>query len=414
MSKLVPKPNPDEIVPGSTESRDETTAVDWFPIFRSGKYPQGDFSSADLDEICEEFSLTGRRPPVVFDHLTPDDYTENAKPGAAAGFIVGLRAVDETDPRYPGERLLEAQAKVNYSAVWNTREGLTRNCSAAFYKCAAAHDKKKRFALHHLALLGAAPPGVNGLPEVVFRERDLASRDEILRFDFEDGIPAPSTYSAGEPTTTRSIMGKENPDTISFGEHKATLESQESKLRLEFAEELNPLKAKSAELESQLASFREQVSTLTAEKASLENEKALFGEQQRAIGLEEGKNLGRQEAEANFSQTSRKTELSVYCENLRKSGRLTEAEFKGDEAKGLKPMADRLFAMPDEIRSQFCELLDSRPSTGAELRTPEHPFTESAMSEEDIASAARSLASEKNISFREARAEVIRNNKKGT
>ena len=29
--------NPDDVVPGSTEARDQMSETDWFPIFRSGK-----------------------------------------------------------------------------------------------------------------------------------------------------------------------------------------------------------------------------------------------------------------------------------------------------------------------------------------------------------------------------------------
>ena len=45
--------NPDDVVPGSTESRDQTTETDWFPIFRSGKYPQGNYSKADIEEVAK-------------------------------------------------------------------------------------------------------------------------------------------------------------------------------------------------------------------------------------------------------------------------------------------------------------------------------------------------------------------------
>lgn len=212
---------------------------------------------------------------------------------------------------------------------------------------------------------------------------------------------------------------KAAPETISFTEHEALLGQRESDLRLEFSQKETATTTKVAELEGQVASFREKVSTLEAAAAAAESAKTLFGEQQRAAGVEEGKAVGRAEAEAEFNKKSERSEISVFCEGLRKSGRLTEAEFKGDEAKGLKPMAERLFAMSAEVRAEFKDLLSGRPGLTTD-RVPapsrafsESPVPDSAAEEQALADEARELAREKNISFREARSMVISNRQKG-
>lgn len=353
MTGILKKQIDDTTAPDAEVRRDSTIETDWFPIFRSGTYPQGKFTRGDIDEVVEEFKLTGRRPPMVFDHLTKEDFGENAKPGRAAGFLIDFRAVDSTDSRYPGARLLETRAKASWSAKYATREGEYRNSSVGLYRC-AGQDGKKRLAVHHLALLGAAPPQVQGLPEILFSERVGASEaEEILSFSVEDCY-APASQPKNEPAAEERGM----KDTINFSEHEALLGKLESDLKLTHSTEV-------AAFKEEIANFKAAVETATAEaeaaKAELETVKAslpVVEETAKQAGIAEGIEQGKVQAERLFSDKNTQRELELFAEGLRKEGKITEQEFKGDDKK--PALSARLFAMPEAVRQDFKDLLSAR------------------------------------------------------
>lgn len=393
--------NPDEIVPGSTESRDETVETDWFDIFRSGNYPQGNFSNSDVDEIAAEFALTGRRPPVTFDHLTPADLAPDAKPGSAAGSLVECRSVDSTDSRYPGTKVLQARAKVGWSAKYHTREGSYRNVSVGLYKCAAASDGKKRFAIHHLALLGAAPPGVNGLAEVIFSSQTRHGDDSVLSFSLEE---SESVVSTPRP--------RENPvkDPISFSEHEALLGAQKSELSLFHSQEVATFKSTIAGLESKVAKFTEELAESAAALETTKAESVIAVETARQEGKTAGVEEGKIEAERLFSEKSEKARIALFCADLRKSGKITEQELA---PAGKPTLADTLFSLPTEARERFSELLSARPGVVAAPGAPtqfkgEVPVGDTVELEEAQAAEAQALVNDKKFpNFRAAISHVL-------
>ena len=353
MTGIVKKVIDDTTAPDAEVRRDGTTETDWFPIFRSGKYPQGKYSRDDIDQIVEEFRMSGRRPPMVFDHLTKEDFGENAKPGRAAGFLIDFRAVDSTDSRYSGARVLETRAKASWMAQYATREGDYRNLSVGLYSC-AGQDGKKRLAVHHLALLGAAPPQIQGLPEVLFSERVGASDpEEILSFSVDDSF-ALVKPSSSNPSHEERVM----KDPINFSEHEARLGEQKASLELAHSQEISSFK-------EEIATFKAVAETATAKaesaKAELETVKAslpVVEETAKQAGIAEGIEQGKAQAERLFSEKNTQRELEVFAEALRKEGKITEQEFKGDDKK--PALSARLFAMPEAVRQDFKDLLLAR------------------------------------------------------
>lgn len=337
----------------SEEYRDQMIQTDWFKIFRSGDYPQIEVDNAACDEIAYEFNQSGRRPPIVFDHLTPSDFDKNAKPGAAAGYITALRCVDEDDPRFPGKKVLEAKAKVSWWASYRTRSGDYRNLSVGLYKHDSHEDGKTRMALHHLALLGAAPPAVEGLPEVIFRESPNTKEETVLFFAQQGlGIQIP------HPESNRSSPNHVNQrepkvDTINFSEHEALLKVKESELTLKHSGEIATFSAKLTAAETELATFREQLETAKAElPAKLE--------EARAAGFEAGKTAAKTEAEASFRELTERQEVISFCDGLLKDGKVNQLEHTPKDGPSL---ADTILAVPaGPHRAAFREMLSKRPA----------------------------------------------------
>lgn len=415
MTGIIRKVIDDTTPPDAEVRRDGTKETDWFPIFRSGKYPQGTYTRSDVDEIVEEAKLSGRRPPMVFDHLTPEDFGPNAKPGAAAGFLIDFRAVDSTDSRYPNSRVLEARAKAGWSAVWGTREGGYRNISVGLYR-ATSPSGKKMLAVHHLALLGAAPPQVNGLPEVLFSERNSASAlDEILFFSLE-------SEAAGAVSNPNPAERGRKVETISFSEHKAELGRLEADLKLSHSSEVNSFKEQIASFKAQAEAAKAEADTAKAEaetaKAEAEAAKAsipVAEEKAKQEGIKEGIEQGKAQAERLFSEKNTQRELELFCEDLRKQGKLTEQELKGDDKK--PAMSARLFAMPEAVREDFKSLLSARVGVVAPSGEKQENFRgeqpESTDVEAEMTKEAQELVRQEKFSnFREAYSHVKATHKK--
>ena len=384
--------NPDDIVPGSTESRDQTIETDWFPIFRSGKYPQGNFSKADIEEVVDEWKVSGRRAPMVFDHLNSADLADDSKPGSAGGFLVELRSAEETDERYAGETLLEARFKVNWFACYATREGMYRNCSIglAKFKC---RDGKKRLGIHHLALLGAAVAGVDGLPEVIFSEMVTGEERVNLSFSEMDGAPS------------------KEESMITFKDHQEALEKAEKAVRDEltarFTAEIDELKSgvteaetKAAEATASAEAVKSELETTKAELETVKADSVVATESAKQEADKAGYERGLVEGERRFNAEKERSEIVGFCASLFVSGKVSE-----DESKTLP---DTILALPAGAhRDQLRRLLDSRPGVpregdSASKNFSSRPHGEEANSEptdEDFVARGRELMAESPSKF---------------
>lgn len=362
MTKLLPRPDLSGFDPEDPARRDEARESDWYPIFRSGKYPQGEFKRSDIDQIVTEFTMHGRRSPIVNVHLTK----ETAPFARSYGNVIALRAVDSTDPRYPGTRVLEARSKTNYSAAWETREGSRRNLSCGFAKATSVIDQVKRWSLHHLALLGAEPPGVMGLPEAIFAE-SVEEGDSILLFSTDASLPVLANESTGSTNKEEERV----KETISFSEHEALLSAAESTLKLAHGTEVASFQAQITELSGQVAAATADAAAAKAEVETVKADVEVKVETAKQEGIKEGEKKGLENGHRMFEETRTKDSLAVFCEKLHAEGKLTAAEVKGIPGEGDKaavpPMAERLFAMPESVRADFKALLEERP---ANLKQP--------------------------------------------
>lgn len=405
---LRPK-DPDQVVPGSTEHRDEMVETDWFPVFRSGVYPQGTFTAANVQEIAAEMAMSGRRSPIVFDHLNEEDLAPDAKPGSAAGYIIEARTVLDSSANYAGETLLEVRAKVGWSAKWATRGGAYRNCSIGLSR-ATGRDGVTRYCIHHLALLGAAPPGVDGLPELIFSsaggETGASRENRVLSFGLDEAGASTHTPEGG----TRVSM-------IAFKDHQEALEKQAVNFRTQLSELEAKFKAAdeakvAAETAAAEATAKAAEATAEVEKAKAEAVVAIEAAKQEAHAA--GVEAGLHEGERRFSAEKEKADLVAFCADLRQSGRVNESEAAG--------LPELILSLPAEQREKFKSLLSNRPAlpkgesfSADAVVDPSKPKEMTAEEREDaiLADAKAMVQSGKFASLRDAIPEARRNFKKG-
>lgn len=348
--------------PDSDEKRDYTVETDWFPIFREGDYPQGPYTKKDIDEIVEEFKDSLRRSPIVFDHLNDEDMAPGAKPGPAAGFVIDLRATNDETPQYKGKRLLECRAKVSHWASWQTRDGSYRSVSVGLYAHTSHKDKKERKALHHLALLGAQTPGIEGLPEVIFSASNAKPGLQNVSFSLESGFAIQSAAKPNAPSTKEKSV-----DPITFSEHTAKLDAALAEAKLTHNGEVQTFKSQISTLEQKIAKFNEELTDakedLSAAKTELETVKAeipVKEEAARQDGFAKGEQEGTLKADRLFKEKQEQDEIKLFCDGLLTSGRINRAEHSPE---GKPTLAETILAVPaGNARDSFRQLLANRPA----------------------------------------------------
>ena len=120
-------------------------------IFRAGKWNNRTYTTRDLDAMVEAFPVIGYTPPVTLGH---DD-----RPDAPAhGRVTRLQRV--------GEFLVADVEGIPAETMAMIREGRLLSLSAEIYFDLDRGGRKYSRALRSVALLGAHPPGVSGLPSL--------------------------------------------------------------------------------------------------------------------------------------------------------------------------------------------------------------------------------------------------------
>ncbi len=135
----------------SSRAENQAPDVVEVEIFRAGRYPQGEFSEADLEELAAAYDPAVHEAPVTLDH---------AASGPALGWVASLHRA--------GDRLVARLRGVSEQLRELVRSGAYRKRSAEIYTNFEGRGKKY---LRAVTFLGAGVPEVKGLA-------DLAAFDE--------------------------------------------------------------------------------------------------------------------------------------------------------------------------------------------------------------------------------------------
>jgi|Deesub1362B_J571_1020462.scaffolds.fasta_scaffold00331_31 tRNA A37 N6-isopentenylltransferase MiaA len=121
--------------------------ANWIPIFKVGKYPQGEYTEEDLRAIVESYDPGFHEAPAVIGH--PKD---NAP---AYGWVENLKAENG---------ILYAQFKqIDPEFAKMINKGRFKKISISLYQNGKPY-------LRHVGFLGAMPPQVKGLPDARFKD----------------------------------------------------------------------------------------------------------------------------------------------------------------------------------------------------------------------------------------------------
>lgn len=136
----------------------------FFEVFKAGKYPQGVFSSQDVEALADNYDPKFCEAPITLDH---------EQKGPAFGWVSGLKS--ENGKLKASFRDIADELK-DY-----VQSGKYRKVSVEIYR---ELDGKKPY-LKAVSFLGAAIPQVKGMDPVEFKEGE----SEIYIFEMEEETP---------------------------------------------------------------------------------------------------------------------------------------------------------------------------------------------------------------------------------
>lgn len=252
---------------------------DWIEVFKAGKYPQGEFTAKDIDEIIENFDPSYHEPPFVPDHK---------EEGPAWGWTAALKRV--------GDSLWAKIRDITKEAKQRIENGEYRKISVAIYDNFENTGKK---ALKHIAALGAGIPAVKGMQtfsDIHGNFVKIIEQEDIDNFQTQD---------------KKDIDNKGGFDM----DEKQFNELLSKKLK----EAENGFTAKVKELQD---GFETKFKTLEDENKKLTESLA---ESTKQLTLQEEKAL--------------ETEIHAFCENLKSKGQLPPVYQDRGVEKALKEMA---------------------------------------------------------------------------
>ena len=327
-----------------------------FVVFRTGKYPQGEYTEADLDEMVGSFNADDP-PHIIVGHSS--DYKGHTRIPSFGRVLGGLKRV--------GNELVAFGAKFSESLARWIKKGYYDRRSVEI--ASDPTTGKKRVVA--VGMLGVAPPAVKGLPSMdealddialSFAE-SIAEAWTIVEFAAQDGIDFENLDTLLSADTFEELSEacatflSETEDKLHEGDYEAgELQQHVWDLQSECLRALGMHAAAIEKIDSVKEGLSEKIGKAVSEMMDrLFNKKKLEGidmdtqkekDYQEKIKTLEGqvKEFADQKKAADDAKAAAdavsadekfNTEIKAFCEDLRKVGKYTKAD---DEAKAPESM----------------------------------------------------------------------------
>ncbi|MBI5726921.1 MAG: hypothetical protein HY965_03645 [Ignavibacteriales bacterium] len=202
-----------------------------FEVLKTGDFTdtsgkQVSFTEDTLQQIADSYDPNKHEAPLVIGH--PETVPQNGEP--AYGWIQTLSRT--------GDRLIAHAKQVIPEMLEMIKTGLYKKVSVGL---------NKDNTLHHVGLLGAEPPAVQGLKPITFSE----SGQDLTTIETESPIPDLQLSPSLPDSAKQAGFGKEGGSRSETGESEIVATESTEK-----AEELQSLK-------SQIKSLQEEIHVLT-------------------------------------------------------------------------------------------------------------------------------------------------------
>lgn len=150
----------------------------FFEVFRAGKYPQGEFTEADVKAIAANYDPKFCEAPITIDH---------SGKGPAFGWVEAVKA--------EGVKLMVAFRDVAEGLKESVDAGAYKKVSVEFFR----NVEGRKPYLKAVSFLGAATPQVKGLEPITFKDGETDVIEFEVPLDADPGQPATAEPAPGAP-----------------------------------------------------------------------------------------------------------------------------------------------------------------------------------------------------------------------
>ncbi|MEO5362450.1 MAG: hypothetical protein H7838_02310 [Magnetococcus sp. DMHC-8] len=249
------------------------TIIQPIPIFKVGRHTDMSgttltITEADLAQTVAAYQPARHEAPLVVGHPQHD--------APSWGWVASLALVDGT--------LLATPHQVDPAFAELVMAGRYKKISASFYTPhAPSNPHPGVYYLRHVGFLGAQPPAVKGLPDVMFRETRLMPGDETSVVVWETTTdwsePVGATDCSPSPTLNKPMENTMPPS--SEAESLSAIEAEWQR--------------RTEELQTREAQFAEREERLRAAEAAWQRQQTMTGAAQFVEALvQQGRVLPRQ------------------------------------------------------------------------------------------------------------------------
>lgn len=321
----------------------------YFQVFKAGKYPQGEFTQKDVEEIAKNYDPSFCEAPVTIDH---------EQSGPAYGWVDKVKTDGDILKVSFKDTPKEFQEDVN--------AGKYKKVSIELYK----NLEGKGHYLKAVSFLGAAIPQVKGLEPIKFMD----SESEIFEFEVSDNEPETFTQEDIDDLK-KQVDDLENQ----IAKFKEKDKQKEQKL-----ETIKSLKDKISSLTDEVTSFKEKAQGKEQIEQELNDIKTALKNKEYEDFIEKQINDGK------LVPANKDVVLSIFKEldNVKKFGENSEL---------VTSFKSFIESLPNQIVFNEIATKDKKQNGGEDDK-----FSNADEDSLEIFKQAQELAQKENISFKEA------------
>jgi len=318
----------------------------FYEVFKAGVYPQGKFTSKEIEQIAKNYDPTFCEAPITIDHQ---------QSGPAYGWVDTVKA--------DGEKLKVSFKEVPETFETDVKAGKYKKVSVELYR----NLEGKGAYLKAVSFLGAAIPQVKGLEPIKFMESeaDIYEFEEIKQEDVSDDF-------------TEKQIEELKKEIADLEEQLKTFKENNKKL-----ETIKSLKEKISTLSDEVATFKEKAHGKEELEKELQNIKHSIRTKEFDDFIEKQIDKG------TLIPSNKDVVLSVLKE-------LDNIQKFGEDSPVINGFKSFIESLPTRIT--FGELAKRNKQANEEMEEFANADEESL----EVFKEAKAVAAKENISFREA------------
>lgn len=312
----------------------------FYEVFKAGKYPQGNFTKKEIEQIAKNYDPKFCEAPITIDHQ---------QSGPAYGWVDTVKA--------DGDKLKVAFKDIPESFEKDVNDGKYKKVSVELYR----NLEGKGAYLKAVSFLGATTPQVKGLEPIKFME----SESDI--FEFED-----EQFSQSEIDDLKNQVAELEEQLSKFKENNKKTETIKS------------LKEKISALNDEVATFKEKAKDKESIEKELSDIKTLIKNR------EFDEFIDKQITKGTLVPANKSTVLSVLQE-------LDQVQKFGEDSTVISDFKSFIESLPPQITFNETATKDKQSA-----KNDVEKFANADEDSLEIFKEAKALSEKENISFRDA------------